>query len=217
MNVKNLKNRVVLITGAGSGMGRATALACARRGARLAICDMNEAGLKETAEDARALGAEVLAQTVDVTDTDEMDEFADAVHARFDTVDLLINNAGIGVGAGFFDTTPQDWDRRARGQPDGGGARLRAVHPTDDRTRHRGPGGQRGLSAGYAAIPAMFAYSVTKFATFGFSEALRIEMRRHKIGVTAIVPGPDQHRDHSHQRDARRPCRRTRRSGRAAV
>ena len=87
---------------------------CARRGARLAICDRNEAGLKETAEAARELGAEVLAQTVDVTDTDSMDDFADAVHAQFDAVDLLINNAGIGVGAGFFDTTPEDWDRRSR-------------------------------------------------------------------------------------------------------
>ena len=67
--------------------------------------------MKETVEAAPGLGAQVLAQTVDVTDTDSMDEFADAVHARFDTVDLLINNAGIGLGAGFFDTTPEDWDR----------------------------------------------------------------------------------------------------------
>ena len=112
MNVKNLRNRVVLVTGAGSGMGHATALLSARRGARLAICDLNETGLKETAEAASELGAEVFAQTINVTDAEAMGEFADAVHARFDTVGLLINNAGIGVLAGFLDTAPEDWERQ---------------------------------------------------------------------------------------------------------
>jgi NAD(P)-dependent dehydrogenase (short-subunit alcohol dehydrogenase family) len=186
MKLKNLNNRVVLVTGAGSGIGRATTQLSARRGARLAICDLNEAGLEETAEAARGLGAQVLAQTVDVTDAASMDEFADAVHARFDTVDLLINNAGIGVGAGFFDTTP---DRVIAVNVMG------LVHGCErfiPRMIERGAGGQVAnvaSGAGYSALPYMFAYSVTKFAAFGFSEALRTELRQHKIGVTTICPG----------------------------
>ena len=146
MNVKNLNNRVVLITGAGSGMGRATALVCARRGARLAICDMNEAGLKETAEAARALGAEVLAQTVDVTDTDAMDEFADAVHARFDTVDLLINNAGIGVGPDSSTPHPRTGTASIAVNLMGVVHGCERFIPPMIERGHRGPGRQRGLS-----------------------------------------------------------------------
>ena len=118
-----------------------------------------------------------------------MDEFADAVHARFDTVDLLINNAGIGVGAGFFDTTREDWDRLIAVNIMG------LVHGCErfiPRMIERGTGGQVAnvsSGCGYSALPYMFGYSVTKFAAFGFSEALRMEMRRHKIGVTTICPG----------------------------
>ena len=98
MDTSNLQGRTVLVTGAGSGIGRETALLAARRGADLAICDVNDAGLAEVETSARALGRSVLARHVDVADRDQMRDFAEAVHGEAGAVDLLVNNAGVGLG-----------------------------------------------------------------------------------------------------------------------
>src|SRR6185436_4768149 len=110
MDLRNLAGRTALVTGAASGIGRATALELARRGADLALCDLDAAGLEETAQAARALGREVIARRTDVAEEDSMRAFAGAVHERVPAVDLLVNNAGVALGGGFLDTTLEDWD-----------------------------------------------------------------------------------------------------------
>jgi NAD(P)-dependent dehydrogenase (short-subunit alcohol dehydrogenase family) len=179
-----------VITGAGSGIGRETALLCAERGASLAVCDVDDQGLAQTAELACRRGVDVLTQHVDVADAGSMGAFADAVHDHFDDgVDLLINNAGIGVVATFLETELSDWERLV-------GINLMGVvhgcHCFVPRMVERGRGGHVvnvASQAGFQANLALSAYSATKFAVFGFSEALRGELRPHGIGVTAVCPG----------------------------
>ena len=185
---KNLDGKVVVITGAGSGIGRETALLCARRGAKLAVCDVNEAGLEQTARDPRAQGSDVLAQRVDVSDAEQMDAFAAAVYDRFGRVDLLINNAGIGIGATFAQTELEDWERQLAINVMGV---VHGCHSFVPRMIERGSGQIVNVSsgAGFLATPFMLAYSATKFAVFGLSEGLRMELRPHGIGVTTVCPG----------------------------
>jgi short-subunit dehydrogenase len=183
-----LDGKTAVITGAGSGIGRETALECARRGARLAICDIDATGLKQTAERATALGAEVLTGTVDVSDSDSMNAFAAQVHERFDDVDVLINNAGIGVFATFENTELADWKRLLDINVMGVVHGCRAFLPA---MKARGDGHIVNVAsqAGFQASPVLAAYSASKFAVFGFSEALRSELAPHGIGVTAVCPG----------------------------
>src|SRR5262245_40068399 len=99
MDVRNLTGKPVLVTGAGSGIGKETALAFARRGASLVICDLNADGLAETERRIRQLGRDVLSYRVDVADREAMRTFADEVHGQVEAVDILMNNAGVGLGA----------------------------------------------------------------------------------------------------------------------
>jgi NAD(P)-dependent dehydrogenase (short-subunit alcohol dehydrogenase family) len=183
MDTSNLSGRTVLVTGAGSGIGRETALLAARRGASLVICDVDEAGLAETEK--RAAGSARIARRVDVADREEMRAFADEVGA----VDLLVNNAGVGLAATFLDTTLEDWDWIVSINLLGV---VHGCHFFVPKMIEAGRGGHvvnLASMAGYFASPALAAYTATKFAVLGLSEALREELRPHDIGVTAVCPG----------------------------
>ncbi len=189
INTSNMSGAVVAITGAGSGIGRELALLCARRGANLALCDINEAAVGETAAAAGQLGRDVLTRRVDVSDPEQMAAFADATFGHFGGVDIVVNNAGVGLVGGFLDTSRKDWEWLVSINLMG------VVHGCDafiPAMINSGRGGQvvnLSSAAGLLANPQLSAYSATKFAVLGLSEALRIELEPYGIGVTAVCPG----------------------------
>lgn len=183
----NLKDRVVVVTGAGSGIGRSTALAFAREGARIAACDVDRARLDALKSDLgdRAL----LVEKVDVADRHQMKTFADQVHASTPAVDVIVNNAGVAVNGTFLEMTLDDWDWLL-------GVNLKGVvhgcHFFIPKMVERGAGGHVINIAsifGIFAPPGVTSYVASKFAVRGFSMSLREELAPHKIGVTAICPG----------------------------
>jgi NAD(P)-dependent dehydrogenase (short-subunit alcohol dehydrogenase family) len=181
--------KLVLVTGAASGIGRETALAFARAGADLALCDVNVTGLEETAAAARALGRSVLSARVDVARREDVGAFAADVHRAHEAVDVLVNNAGVALGGGFLDTTLEDWEWITAINIWGVVYGCHFFLPPMVR---RGRGGHVvnvSSAAGYLATAQLAAYSTTKFAVFGLSEALRDELRPHRIGVTTVCPG----------------------------
>ena len=190
MDVRNLSGKAVLVTGAGSGIGRETALACARRGADLYLCDIGKEGLDATVADANALGrGRAQGHTVDVADADRMQAFAEAVHAEIPGVDLLVNNAGVAIGGGFLDTSLPDWEWILGINTKGV---IHGCHFFVPKMVERGAGGHVvnvASAAGLVATSELAAYCTTKFSVVGLSEALRDELLPHGIGVTAICPG----------------------------
>ncbi|MFI9828408.1 SDR family oxidoreductase [Streptomyces sp. NPDC051913] len=182
--------RLVLVTGAGSGIGRATAYAFAESGARVIAVDRDTEGAARTAEMSRLLGApEAWAETVDVSDEQAMEKLADRVAAEYGVVDVLVNNAGIGLSGSFFDTTPEDWKKVLDVNLWGviHGCRLFGKQMAE-----RGQGGHivnTASAAAYQPSKALPAYSTSKAAVLMLSECLRAELAGQDIGVSAICPG----------------------------
>jgi NAD(P)-dependent dehydrogenase (short-subunit alcohol dehydrogenase family) len=185
--MKSLEGKLALVTGAGSGIGRATAIALAEAGARILVVDIDEARVAETRA---SLGPQcVFAHKVDVSDRDAMRALADEVHAEHGAVDVLVNNAGVGHSGGVLDSSLEDWDWVV-------GVNLWGVvhgcHFFVPKMVERGGGGHVvNVASGFGlvAAPGVAPYCTTKFAVVGLSESLRAELAAHGIGVSAICPG----------------------------
>lgn len=182
--------RVAVVTGAASGIGRALAIDLAKRGARLAICDIDAEGLHETEALAARYGAQVRAAPLDVTDRAAMFAYADEVAEHFAAVHLLINNAGITFVGDIeeldFAALERVMDVDYWGVVNGTKAFLPHLIASRD-------GHVVTVSSvfGILASPTQGAYNAAKFAVRGFTETLRIEMllRERPVAVTAVHPG----------------------------
>jgi NAD(P)-dependent dehydrogenase (short-subunit alcohol dehydrogenase family) len=188
-NAGPFAGKLVLVTGAGSGIGRATLLEFAAQGASVLAADINLAAAERSAELARALGSEAFVYQLDVGYSTAMAAFADWVAAEFGSPDIVINNAGIGMAGSMLDTSNADWERLLRinlwSVIDG--SRLFAQQMIK--------AGKRGHIVNTASAAAFVpsrnypAYATSKAAVLMLSECLRAEMASHGIGVTALCPG----------------------------
>ena len=187
--MKKFDKQLVVVTGAGSGIGRATALAFAANGARLVAADVNLAAATSVCELIRERGGQAHARQVDVADSGDMERFAVWVRAELGVPDVVVNNAGIAIIGPFFAHTEEDWQRIIGVNLLGvvRGCRLFGAQMAE-----RGQGGHLvniASAASYAPEPSLPAYSATKAAVRMLSECLRAELAEAGIGVTAICPG----------------------------
>jgi short-subunit dehydrogenase len=188
--MKSFRGRVAAITGAGSGIGRALAVELAGRGCDLALSDINEIGLAETAERARAAGVRVTTKRVDVADRAAVYAWADEVARDHGKVNLIFNNAGVALGATVEGARDEDleWlmDINFWGVVHG----TRAFLP---HLKAAGEGHVVNISSifGLIGVPAQSAYNAAKFAVRGFTESLRQELDIMRCGVssTSVHPG----------------------------
>jgi NAD(P)-dependent dehydrogenase (short-subunit alcohol dehydrogenase family) len=188
--MKSLKNKVAAITGAGSGIGRATAVLLAKEGCEVALSDINEPGLAETAAQCRALGIRVSTQRVDVASREAMHAWAEQVVVEHGKVNIIFNNAGVALGATVESMKYEDLEWLM------GVNFWGVVHGTKAFLPHlkrAGEGAIVNVSSifGFVGVPTQSAYNAAKFAVRGFTEALReeLEIEGSPIGVSCVHPG----------------------------
>jgi NAD(P)-dependent dehydrogenase (short-subunit alcohol dehydrogenase family) len=186
----SISGKVAVVTGAGSGIGRALAYDLARRGAKLAISDVDTVGLAETAQHARVIGAQVHEQFLDVTDRESVLAYAGVVAEHYGVVNIIINNAGIAFSGDIEEMTFEQIERVMDvdfwGVVNGTKAFLPHLIASGD-------GHVVNISSlfGLLSMPSQGAYNAAKFAVRGFTEALREEMivNGHPVEVTCVHPG----------------------------
>jgi NAD(P)-dependent dehydrogenase (short-subunit alcohol dehydrogenase family) len=183
-----LQGATALVTGAGSGIGRATAIALARKGADVLCVDLDESTAKTTADACRDHGVESVAYTCDVADAAAMADLADQVGREHGALGVLVNNAGVGMSGGFADMTLDDWEWIRSFNLDGVVHGCNAFGPA---MLAEGRGHIVNMSSGLAYLlhSTEVAYCTTKAAVLAFSRCLRSDWKHQGVSVSAVCPG----------------------------
>lgn len=182
-----LKDHLAIVTGATSGIGRATAFALGKVGARVAICARSASNVTRTVAELRQQGVDAIGMACDVSDPTAVTAFATFVLKERGDPSILINNAGIGIFAPLAQLSLEDWDRVM-------GVNLRSLYLVtraflDGITKSGGTIVNIGSLAGRNGLEGGTAYCASKHALLGFSKALMLEVRKSGVRVIAICPG----------------------------
>ncbi|MGI9247356.1 MAG: SDR family oxidoreductase [Steroidobacteraceae bacterium] len=183
---RQLQDRVVIISGAGGGLGRALALRFASAGSRLALLDRDAAAVTSVAAELRAMGAQALALACDVTDEAACRSCVAATLERFGAIDVLVNNAGITHRSGFADTRTDVLRRVIEVNLFGALYLTHAALP--DLRRSRGLIVVLSSVAGFTPLIARTGYAASKHALHGLFESLRTELEAEGVGVLMVCP-----------------------------
>ena len=187
---RSIKGSVAIVTGAASGMGRATAHLFADEGVRIAIMDINAEGLGAVADECRGVGAEVLALTVDLSSRDAVEKAVSEVAAHFGGIDILVNNAGLVVPTTVdADNFAEAWDTSLAVMTAAQAWAIRAALPSLRRSAHPRIVNIASTEA-HGATRYNSAYSVAKHASVGLTRAMAVDLGKEGITVNCVCPGP---------------------------
>ena len=183
----NLKNKNALISGAGKGIGKAVAIALAKEGVNIVLIARTQADIDEVAQEINTYDVKTLALTADVADINSVNLAIEKAIASFQTIDILINNAGIAAFGKFLELEPSEWERIIQVNLMGVYYVTRAILPNMIE-RQTGDIINISSTAGLNGNALTSAYSASKFALLGLTDSLMQEMRKHNIRVTALTP-----------------------------
>lgn len=185
--MENLKGKKAIITGGSRGLGKATAIAFANQGIDVAITGRNEADLKETVAELKALGVNATYATFDIGNYDEVKKGIQEIMNTFNTVDILVNNAGIAAFGSFLEMDVNQWQSIIQTNVMGMYYVTKEVLPYLI-ANNQGDIFNVSSTAGLAGNPNTSAYSASKFAVIGMSESLMKEVRKNNIRVCTLTP-----------------------------
>ncbi|MFJ8066308.1 3-ketoacyl-ACP reductase [Psychrobacillus sp. NPDC096426] len=185
--MQTITGKTALITGAGRGIGRATAIAFVKEGIHVGLLGRTMENLQKVSEELKEYGVKVSLATADVANMESVNQAVEKIRGELGSIDILVNNAGISKFGNFLDVDPEDWAKIIQVNVMGVYYVTRAVLP-DMIERQTGDIINISSTAGQKGAPVTSAYSASKAAVIALSESLMLEVRKHNVRVVTLTP-----------------------------